>query len=84
MPSASPINVSVRPARSIVASKPRYLETEHETDACVHHLGGEAVKARPRDRAGARKPEILIDDNDPFLRPTELMGLAGERILPLR
>jgi hypothetical protein len=45
----------------VVAGKPRYLETEHETDACERHLGGEAGKARSCDRAGTRKAEILVD-----------------------
>src|SRR6516225_10684923 len=90
MPSASPINVSVIPARSmsvpigVVASDPRHLEAEHKTDACERHFGGEAGKAGSCDRTGAGKAEILVDDNDPILRPAELPCLAGERILPLR
>jgi hypothetical protein len=29
----------------VIASEPRYLETEHKTDACEGHFGGETGKA---------------------------------------
>src|SRR5215470_12566825 len=68
---------------SVIASEPRYLETEHETDARKRYFGGETRKARSRNRARTGKPEILVNDNDSILRPAELTGLGGERILPL-
>jgi hypothetical protein len=48
----------------VIAGQPRDLETEHETDACESHFGGEAGKARPCDRARTGKAEVLVDDDD--------------------
>src|SRR5262245_40743130 len=67
----------------VIAGEPRDLETEHETDACESHFGGEAGKAGPCDRAGTGKPEILVNDNDSILRPAKFTSLDRKRILPL-
>src|SRR5262249_10871434 len=68
----------------VIAGEPRDLEAEHETDACESHFSSKAGKARPCDRAGTGKAEVLVDDNDTILWPPELTSLGGERILPLR
>jgi len=46
----------------IVASKPRHLETQHDADARKGHPGGEPLEAGADDGAGARPPEVLVDD----------------------
>src|SRR5215469_16269041 len=68
----------------VIAGEPRDLETEHKTHPCECYFGGEVSKARSPHRAVTGEAEILIDDNDSILRPTELTGLGRERILPLR
>ena len=40
---------------------------------------GEARKAGARDRAGARETEILVDDDDAFIRPAGPRPLSDPR-----
>jgi hypothetical protein len=61
----------------IIASEPRH-EAEYETDVCERHFGGEASKARSCNRAATGKAGVLIDDNDPVLRPAEFTSLDRE------
>src|SRR5215467_1142998 len=68
----------------VIAGEPRDLEAEHKTHPCECYFGGEVSKARSLHRAVTGEAEILVDDNDSILRPTELTGLGRERILPLR
>ena len=68
----------------VVASEARHLEPKNKPDAGECDLGGEARKAGARDRAGARETDILVDDDDAFIRPAELASFGGECILSLR
>lgn len=67
----------------IVARQARDFETEHEADTGERHFGGKPGEAGAGHGAGAGKAEVLIDDDDPLVRPTEVARLAGERVLTL-
>ena len=68
----------------IVAGKARHLQAEHEADTGERNLGGETREAGSCNRAGAGQAEVLVDDENAILGPTELARLAGKRILALR
>jgi hypothetical protein len=68
----------------IVASEARPLKPKNKPDVGECDLSGGAHKAGARHRAGARETEVLIDDDDAFIRLAELASFGGECILPLR
>ena len=67
----------------VVAGEPRHLETKDKSNAGERDLGSEARKSGARDGAGAGEPEVLVDDDDAILGPTELARFVGKCILPL-
>src|SRR5437588_615697 len=67
----------------IVAGQARDFQTEHEADTGERHLGSEPGKAGAGRGSAARQAQVFINDDDPFGGPAELVGLAGERVLPL-
>src|SRR5882762_6793230 len=89
MPSASPISVGEAAEVDeavpvgIVARQARDLESEHEADVGERDCGGEAGEARSRDKTGAGKPEVLVDDDDAVVGPAKLTGFGGKCILPI-
>ncbi|HEY0778686.1 MAG TPA: hypothetical protein VGD56_12030 [Gemmatirosa sp.] len=63
-----------------VASQPGGLKTEHRPDTPAADGGDEPLEAGALDEAGARAPEILVDDLDG--REPHRAGRVGERVLP--
>jgi hypothetical protein len=47
------------------------------------HLSGETSKSRADHRARTRKAEILVDNDDPIIRPAEFARLKCQGILPV-
>lgn len=73
----------MRRCQSALLRARRDLESEHKADVGERDCGGEAGEARSRDKTGAGKPEVLVDDDDAVVGPAKLAGFGGKRILPI-
>src|SRR5215468_10749024 len=67
----------------VVAGEARHLEPKDQSGAAVHDLGGEPIKSGTRDNSRAREAEILVNDDDTILGPTQVTSLGDKRILPV-
>src|SRR5512132_2650570 len=67
----------------IVAGEAGDLETEHDPDMSKRDFRGEPREAAAFDDAGARKPEVFVDDDDLLRQPAERGCPGGQGILAL-
>ena len=72
----------MRRCQSALCERGAHIKPKNKPDAGECDLSGEARKAGARDRAGTRETEVLVDDDDVFIRPAELASFVGERVLP--
>jgi hypothetical protein len=66
---------------SVVASKAGNLDAKDDAHSSQGDLTGHANEARPFVGGGTGQSEILIDDDDLLLSPSQLAGSVGEGVL---
>src|SRR5215470_3160830 len=65
----------------IVPRQTRDLQSEDDAHVSQRHFTGETSKPRAFLGAGAGQPQILVDDHDLLLGPSELASPIGQGIL---
>src|SRR3954453_11229940 len=63
------------------AGQPAHLQAEDQPDVVEADLGEQSLKARSSFGRGAAPALIVVDDEDPVRRPTELDGPIDEPVL---
>ena len=67
-----------------VASQAGHLQPHHDARFAQAHLGNQTLKALAINGRSARLALVMINDDNPFLRPTQGQSALAQPILPLR
>ena len=65
------------------AREPAQFEPQDQADVVQGELGEEALETEPLPGGPAAAALVLVDDQDPILRPTEGRGVVRQGVLTL-